>query len=209
MFSVFDYEGRVFRDTLEELYRIDPLIHTTGSGSLKDIQSDEEQLPHSNNVYAPSSSAIQSYKELLHINSKDQIHHAFEIMESDYESISDRTSAYEAVDKMKSGRFDILPVLNPERRVVGLFTYDLIFNKLADIDLGMKAMMLNPVRTFITEKVITAEPVTSIRRIAEVMYRYNLRIMPITDSRETVIGVVSYREVLNAISNDPPMSVWT
>jgi CBS domain-containing protein len=69
-----------------------------------------------------------------------------------------------------------------------LFTYDLIFQKVSDLDVAIKGMMLNPVRSFIEDQVITAEPVTGIRRIAEVMYRYNLRVMPITDATVLLSG---------------------
>ena len=204
MFSVFDTDGRVFRNTLEELYRLETLIPVESLLS-------EDKLSGTSGAgrYAPSNSAVEAYKDLVRISDKEQIHHAWEVMKTDFDYISDRATAFEAVTRMKSGSYDILPVLNHEKRVIGLFTYDLIFKKLSDLDVAIKGMMLNPVRSFIEDQVITAEPVTGIRRIAEVMYRYNLRVMPITDAYGSAIGIVSYREVLNAISNDPPVSVWT
>lgn len=208
MFSVFDTEQRVFRNTLEALYKLNPVISASQVDPAQ-VTLVERQPESAAGQYAPSHNAIEAYKGLVNINDKEQIHHAWEIMETDYEYVSERASAIDAVNKMKSGRYDILPILSADKRAVGLFTYDLIFQKLADLDVAIKGMMLNPVRSFIEDKVITAEPVTSIRRIAEVMYHYNLRIMPITDTYGAVIGIVSYREVLNAISSDPPVSVWT
>lgn len=209
MFSIYEYDRRIFRNTLEELYKVKPVLSTRQLGKDRKILLDEDKRADSKSSYLPSSSAIKAYKELVNINPKDQIYHAYEIMETVYEYVSERGSAAEAVKKLTEGQYDILPVLSADKRVVGLFTYDLVFRKLTDYEVGINSVMLNPVSSFIGDKVITAEAVTSIRRIAEVMYRYNLRIMPIIDAYETVIGVVSYREVLNAISNDPPVSVWT
>lgn len=209
MFSIYDYDRRVFRNTLEELYKVNPILSSSQPGNNKDIQFTEDKSFQPEVEYIPSSSSINTYKELVNINQKDQIYHAYQVMDPFYEYVYERSSVVEVLKKMRFGGFDILPVLTTDKRVVGLFTYDLIFKKLSDIDLGIKSVMMNPVKGFIEEQVITADPVTSIRRIAEVMYNYNLRVMPIVDAHETVIGIVSYREVLNAISNDPPMSLWT
>ena len=60
-----------------------------------------------------------------------------------------------------------------------------------------------------SQEVITTDPVSDIRRVAQVMLEYHLNAMPIVDGQNTLIGMVSRRDILRAVMNDPPLTMWS
>ena len=59
------------------------------------------------------------------------------------------------------------------------------------------------------QEVITADPVSDIRRVAQVMQEYHLHGVPIVDERDALIGIVSRGDILRAVVNDQPLNMWT
>jgi len=59
------------------------------------------------------------------------------------------------------------------------------------------------------QEVIAADPVSDIRRVAQVMQEYRLHGVPIVDERDALIGIVSRGDILRAVINDPPLDMWT
>ena len=60
-----------------------------------------------------------------------------------------------------------------------------------------------------SREIITAEPVTDVRRIARVMADHDLSAMLIVSSRHELVGIVSRGDLLRAITNTPPLRLWT
>lgn len=206
MFSIYDYDGRVFRNTLEELYKVNPVDRSYAS-----LETKNHVLSHASHIqsHIPNKSSVDAYKDLIHANPKDELHHAYEIMQEDFEVLKDGQTVYEGLNVLRNNRNKVIPVTTENNRIVGLFDPIAVINPL----LNNEERSINPritlVRDFLSGKVITAEPVTSIRRIAEVMHHYNLVLVPIVDAYDALIGVISSRDIAKAIANDPPISLWT
>ena len=60
-----------------------------------------------------------------------------------------------------------------------------------------------------SNQVITADPTSNARRIAKVMMDYHLSALPIVDEHDSLLGLVSRSDILRAVINDPPLSLWT
>ena len=60
-----------------------------------------------------------------------------------------------------------------------------------------------------SKEVITSDPVSDIRRIAQVMQQYKLHAVPIVDEQDALIGIVSRSDILRALINDPPLNIWS
>jgi CBS domain-containing protein len=209
MFSIYDYDGRIFRNTLEELYKVKPV-----SDSQAALKSKAEMLKHSSAMPAsekliPDNSALKAYKELIHASPKEELHHAFEIMQEDFQALDEDQTVYEALQIILEGDQDVLPVLNKQNRIVGLFSYRQVIQGLLSEGQEQPNFRILPVKAFLAGKVITAEPVTSIRRIAAVMSQYHQPIIPIVDAYDAMVGLVTLSELTQAMANEPPLSIWT
>jgi CBS domain-containing protein len=58
------------------------------------------------------------------------------------------------------------------------------------------------------DNVITADPITDIRRVAKVMVDFGLSGIPIVDQDDNLKGIVSRASILKAVSNTPPLQIW-
>jgi len=205
MFSIYEYNGRIFRNTLEELYKVSP-IHKdaatlkTENDGLTDTPKIQSQIPNQ--------SSIAAYRDLINANPKEELRHAFEIMQEDFTGLKETQTVYDALKILDSGNHKALPVTGPDERVIGLFEHQAITRKIIQ---GQKNVniKITPVKDFLTDQVITAEPITSIRRIAEVMDRYNLWVVPVADAYDALVGIITYRDIARAVAHDPPLSLWT
>lgn len=209
MFSIYEYDRRVFRNTLEELYKVNP-IEQSGASLRTDPEMRYPQSQQSiNKDYIPNKNALEAYRDLIHVSPKEELKHAYEIMQKDFIVLRDTQTAFEALVTLHKSQFDALPVINDKNCIAGLFSDRGITEALLDSDNEQINLRITRLNSLMREKIITAEPVTSIRRIAEVMYRYNLSVVPIVDAYDDITGIVTSREISQAISNDPPISIWT
>ena len=206
MFSIYDYDGRVFRNTLEELYKINPVDSSSAS-----LKTNNNGLSHASHIqsHIPNRSSIEAYKDLIHANPKDELRHAYEIMQEEFNVLKEGQTIYEALKLLSSSDNQIIPVTSKNNRILGLFDHSSVIQKLLINESPSINLKITPVKDFLSSKVITAEPVTSIRRVAEVMYRYNLLLVPVVDAYDTLVGVIGTGGIAKAIANDPPVSLWT
>jgi arsenate reductase len=59
-----------------------------------------------------------------------------------------------------------------------------------------------------TTPLVTADLVTDIRRIAQVMLEHGVDGVPIANESDALVGFVSRSDVLRAVITDPPLSLW-
>lgn len=59
------------------------------------------------------------------------------------------------------------------------------------------------------KEVITADPISDIRRVAQVMQEYHLSGVPIVNDQDSLMGIVSRSDMLRAVTNDPPLNMWS
>ncbi|MCE1171467.1 MAG: CBS domain-containing protein [Azovibrio sp.] len=56
--------------------------------------------------------------------------------------------------------------------------------------------------------VVTADPVTDIRRVAQVMLEFDVDGVPVVDAQGLLVGFISRGDILRAVLMDPPLSLW-
>jgi CBS domain-containing protein len=56
--------------------------------------------------------------------------------------------------------------------------------------------------------VVSADPITDIRRIANVMLTHGVDGVPIVSGDGVLLGFISRSDVLRAVVTDPPLSLW-
>jgi len=102
-----------------------------------------------------------------------------------------------------------MPVISAQQRIVGMLSVkDLLQFIIIDGD-QVSYLRGKRVKDAMSPEVITADPVSDIRRVAQAMREYHLHGVPIVDEQGALIGIVSRGDILSALINDPPLNVWT
>ncbi|MBN1007179.1 HPP family protein [Amphritea pacifica] len=200
MFSVYSPNGRAFHDTLEALYR-------ARSGTQN--RSTDEHKRQSETAHRVTPKALDAYRQLIHAQPKDELHHLYEVMSDAFTNLPAEQPAYQALLAIQQSPFNELPVVNAQNCIIGMISYDSVIGHLIETGEALGLLKISAVRDYLSGDVITAEPVTSIRRAAQVMDHYNLETLPVVDNYGTTIGIVTARSIVSAVANDPPLSVWS
>ena len=83
-----------------------------------------------------------------------------------------------------------------------------------DADAGSEPLVLLEliqrlkVRDVMTSPVVAASPDTELRQIVRVMLARDVDGVPITTEGGRLLGFISRSDILAAVVNDPPLSVW-
>jgi CBS-domain-containing membrane protein len=214
MFAIYDTNGLYFRDTLEKLRQLQPVTAATKS-QLRSNTTDSEPSDERHHVTAKlpddvvSSKAQQAYKEMLHLNKREPIVHAYQLMSSPVSTISMDMDILDARQIFQKQKFQQMPVVNSMQRLVGILSVqDLLQFIMMD---GERVVYVQGKRVSdaMSSGVITADPVSDIRRVARLMQEYKLNGVPIVDQHDTLLGIVSRSDILLAVTNDPPLNMWS
>lgn len=207
MFSIYHYDHTTFSGTLENLITVKPPTEVSG-GFMDSINHEQENSAALKN-YLPSKGAIDTYRDLIHADPRDQLCHAHEIMRQEFPLLKEDLPLNEALVQLTQQNINSAPVVNDQGRFVGVIRALNILEKLIGPAVDLSELRINQVRHSLSPDAITSAPVTSIRRIAQVIQTYSLDIVPIVDHYDAVVGVVTPVELASAISKEPPLSVWT
>jgi CBS domain-containing protein len=102
-----------------------------------------------------------------------------------------------------------MPVLSVEQRIVGMLSIEDLMQFIVIDDGHVRYVEGKRVADAMSQQVITADPVSDVRRIAQVMLEYHLYSVPIVDEMDKLIGIVARSDILRAVMNDPPLNMWS
>ena len=102
-----------------------------------------------------------------------------------------------------------MPVISARQRIVGMLSLEDLLQFIVVDDGQMQYVGGKRVADAMSRGVITADPVSDIRRVAQVMQEYHLDAVPIVDEQDALIGIVSRSDILRAVMNDPPLTMWS
>lgn len=207
MFAIYDITGCSFRDTLENLQKVQK-IRATQRPSLR--LHDKEMDDHHPLARQPRAAySAQAYRDKLQISEREAIIHAHQIMSFPVATMQMSLSIVSAYDRFRNQRNHQLPVLDKSQRIVGMLTERNFLRFMIDHNDLIKNESGNTVAEAMTAPVIAADPITDVRRIAKVMLDYQQSAVPITNDQDELIGIVSRSNILQAVASDPPLSLWT
>ena len=109
---------------------------------------------------------------------------------------------------MAEHRIRQVPVLDSALRLVGLVTDRDLLTVLNVEQDQLRDVLVRTASDVMRTPVVTAAPITDIRRIARVMLDYGQSGVPILDEREVLIGFVSRGDILRTVTIEPPLSLW-
>lgn len=130
-------------------------------------------------------------------------------MNSPVETIGVSDDIVSAWKRLRLLGYRQLPVLNDDRQIVGMLTERNLLQYLIVDDDKIIRQSDKLVGDAMLAPVITADPVTDIRRIASVMVDYRQSAVPVTSETDELVGLISRGDILRATASDPPLSLWT
>lgn len=206
MFSIYGISGQIFHGSLEEMKRVHALAKTRASRA---ISRDDTKPGFETEAGRSHEDAIQAYRAMLPREiERGPLYHAEQIMQRQVISVSDSDDVARAWQVLREQRIHQAPVLNDSAQLVGIVSERDLLTAL-NIDGGQIVESLSRrVRDVMSTPVVSAAPVTDIRRIAAVMLEHGVDGVPVTHDNGRLLGFVSRSDLLRAIVTDPPLSLW-
>ena len=213
MFAIYDIEGLRFRDTLEKLRRVQKPPATDGVQLQSDVVKKEPQSapenPGDNAAKTVSRQAQQAYRDMLQLKQREPITHAHQLMSHPVSTIPMDMDILLAQRKFQQLKFKQMPVINTRNQLVGLLTIESLLHFIIIDGERVQYLKGKRVADAMSPQVITADPVSDIRRVARLMQEYHLNAVPIVDKQDNLLGIVSRSDILLAVTHEPPLNLWS
>lgn len=214
MFSIYGLSGPVFHGTLEELGRMPQVMRRRPVKAVERIGEDirlplTTTTPQAPLPGAPEEAAIEAYREMLHADQeRGPLYRADQIMRREVIVVTAGDNVEHAWRVLLEHGIHQAPVLDAGHRLVGIVSErDLLttFN----VEHGrVRDALARSVGDVMTTPVVSADPLTDIRRIADVMLAHGVDGVPIVNDSAALVGFISRSDVLRAVIADPPLSLW-
>ncbi len=210
MFYVSDVEGSLFRGTLEELLKVERTLPIRrGRGVAQDAsQAAGVAVPSESDVrrYQAASSAYG--RMVAPPRDRGPVYHAYQVMSQDVLTVR-RDAPVDQVWRALADRgFGQAPVLDDADRLVGLVTSSDLLRAL-NVEAGAPRDVLpHAASDVMTSPIVSADPVSDVRRVARVMLQFSLPAVPVTNDEHALVGIVSRGDILRAIAVEPPLTLW-
>lgn len=217
MFFVYGTTGRTFSGTLESFMPLSGIVKArnarkSGTGLLDAEGPIHETTRESENPrieHGRFAQAAQAYDKMhRRENKRTPVCHAYQVMSPDVLTLTPTDTVGAAWLRLAERKVRQCPVLGPTKEVVGLVS-DRDLLTVANVEGNLLSGLLNrPISELMATPVACSAPVTDIRRISRVMLATGLTAVPIVDDAGQLLGIVSRGDILRAIVNDPPLSLW-
>lgn len=124
-----------------------------------------------------------------------------DIMNTDVETISPDATIEEAAQQMRDGDYGVLPVGDDEN-LIGIIT---------DRDIAIRAVaegkdVDTPVSEVMSEGVVYANEDDSVEEAAQIMSDHQIRRLPVVDSDNKLVGIVSLGDFAVEVSDLGPVA---
>ncbi|MEA2017475.1 MAG: CBS domain-containing protein [Campylobacterota bacterium] len=209
MFSMYDDDGLNFRSNIDHLYSVHSL---SSSHRLHNETKDKENTPQfKDSLYKGKidQEAKDKYKQMANLDTRTEIFHVEQVMSYTSIIINDSTTIQEAYDLMQEHKVQQLLVRSDNKNhLKGMITQLEILNFMM-VNSDSKNTIINKhISEISTKNIITTDPISDIRRVSKVMIDFNLNAIPVVDSEDVILGVVSRHDIVKAVSSIPHLQIW-
>jgi len=172
-------------------------------------QEDEQKQKRSTFQEHLSSEAKNVYKQMANIHIDEEILHAYQLMSTNVVTVKATDSIYDCWVKMNENNLKQMPVLGFDDELKGLATISNIAKAMIENQTNTSYINVTPINSITMCDIMTAEPISDIRRVAKVMVQYHLNTIPIVDGTSSkVVGILSRADILRAVSTHPHFQLW-
>ena len=208
MFAMYDDDGLNFRSTIDHLYN---LQEVTASKAIKNNTDGKNKQTFDDKLFQGkiTEEAKDKYKQITNLDTKVEIFHVEEIMSHRVITVNDSKTIKECYDLMQEYNIQQLPVIaDSALHLKGMISkQDIIKYIVDDIEYASQNIFKH-IYDISTKKIITTDPISDIRRVAKVMIDFNINAIPVVNSDDVVVGMVTRHDIVKAVSNIPHMQIW-
>jgi CBS domain-containing protein len=153
--------------------------------------------------------AKNKYKQMANLDTRTEIFHVEQIMSNRSIIVNDTTIIQECYELMQEYKVQQLLVRSDSKNhLKGMITQlDLLSFIMSNID-SNENMLQKHISDISTKNIITTDPISDIRRVSKVMIDFNLNAIPVINSDDVILGVVSRHDIVQAVSSIPHLQIW-
>lgn len=216
MFAIYGISGPIFQGTLENLGQVPPVL-PSGPVMARRVSDQVTAVPlPEENTFAATlngtrEQAVDAYQAMLPQNlERGPLYQANQLMQRQIITVSSEDDVARAWHILVENKIHQAPVLDATQHLVGIIgERNLLAALNISVDDGQVRRVLSQrVADVMTTPVVAATPVTDIRRIAHVMLDRDVDGLPIVNDGGALVGFLSRGDILRAVVNDPPLSIW-
>ena len=216
MFAIYGISGPIFQGTLENLGQVPPVLPSGPIMARRVSDQVPGVPPPDENTFAAALSgtreqAVDAYQAMLPQNlERGPLYQANQLMQRQIVTVSSEDDVARAWHILVDNQIQQAPVLDATQHLVGIIGERNLLTALnINVDDGqVRRALAQRVADVMTTPVVAATPATDIRRIAHVMLDRNVDGLPIVNDGGVLVGFLSRGDILRAVVNDPPLSIW-
>lgn len=204
MFAIYDNGNMIFRNNAENLSK-----YNNVQSPHKAMLSPDEELPYDDYLNKKRQSehqAINSYKKMANMDMSEPIYHVKDIMTKTPITININDTLQEAYECLDEHKISHVPLLTSSRKIIGLINNKIILDLLMNEG---KSVLNKHLDAFTFDEIFTTDPLSDIRRVAQVMIEFKLNALPVVDDDGILQGMVSKTDIINAVSHIPHFQLWS
>ena len=123
--------------------------------------------------------------------------------------IDTQSTIKDAYDVLSEFKIEQMPIVTFGKKILGIIDKKMILNLLME-DLENPQNVLNrKIEDIYLPQLLTADPSTDIRRVANVMIEFKLHAVPIVGTNDILVGIVSKTDIIKAVSHIPHFQLWS
>ena len=213
MFSLYGISGPIFQGPLEALSRLPPVVRRRPVGAVRRVNDglpgatpSAARLPSAPPAAQP---AVDAYQAMLPENlERGPLYQAHQIMQNDVISLRANADVAHAWRILTEHRIHQAPVLDASETLVGIVSERNLLTAFNVDESGIRDTLFRQVRDVMTSPVVAAAPDTDLRHIARVMLERDVDGVPVVNEQGRLLGFISRSDILAAVVNEPPLSLW-
>jgi len=210
MFSMYDDDGLNFRNNIDHLYKVQqtaPVQHIKNRVG----GDDQKEQSFQDSLYQGQATkeATDAYKEMTNLETKSDIYHVEQIMSNKVFTVDDSKTIRECYDMMLDLVVHQLPIIAENQlHLKGIITRNDILKYITDDLENASEKFEQPISNIATKKIITTDPISDIRRVAKVLIDININALPVVNSNDILVGIVTRNDIVKAVASLPHLQLW-
>ncbi|WP_390617280.1 HPP family protein [Maricurvus nonylphenolicus] len=137
------------------------------------------------------------------------VYYAKDIMQAPVVTLPESATLQRAWELFKQKGFRHIPVINGSQQLCGLVSERDLLRATSTMVLDHPLSEQRTVVEVMTRRVLTVGPMSEIRELAAAMTGHKVGAMPVLDSEENLVGIVTLVDILQVIMNRAPIDLWS